>query len=310
LPVTATGTTAPSGVQYDIGHGRHQVVVTEVGATIRSYTVGGAPVLDGFALDAMCDSGRGQVLAPWPNRLGDGRYSFEGRDGSAALDEPDHHNAIHGLVRWLPWQVLSRAQNVLSLGCTLHPQPGYPWRLALAIEYRLGRDGLSVSVGATNLDRVPAPFGIGFHPYLTLSTPIDATSLAVPARRRLVTDERGLPTATAAVAGSPLDFSAPRWIGDTVLDTAFTDLRRDRDGMARVELDDTAGGRGVTVWMDEHFNYIMVFTGDTLEPVTRRRGAIAVEPMSCPPDALRSGTDLVRLEPGASWTGRWGITPR
>jgi aldose 1-epimerase len=310
LPVTSTGTTAPSGVQYDIGHGRHQVVVTEVGATIRSYTVGGAPVLDGFALDAMCDSGRGQVLAPWPNRLGDGRYSFEGRDGLAALDEPDHHNAIHGLVRWLPWQVLSRAQNVLSLGCTLHPQPGYPWRLALAIEYRLGRDGLSVSAGVTNLDRVPAPFGIGFHPYLTLSTPIDATSLAVPARRRLVADERGLPTATAAVAGSALDFTAPRWIGDTVLDTAFTDLRRDRDGMARVELDDTAGGRGVTVWMDEHFSHVMVFTGDTLEPVTRRRSSIAVEPMSCPPDALRSGVDLIRLEPGASWSGRWGITPR
>jgi aldose 1-epimerase len=258
----------------------------------------------------LCDSGRGQVLAPWPNRLGDGRYSFEGRDGRAALDEPDRHNAIHGLVRWLPWQVVSRAQNVLNLACTLHPQPGYPWRLALGIEYRLGRDGLSVTTTATNLDAAPAPFGIGFHPYLKLSSPIDATSLALPARRRLVADDRGLPTGTSAVSGSTFDFTAARWIGDTVLDTGFTDLRRDPDGMARVELDDTAGGRGVTVWMDERFGYVMVFTGDTLEPVTRRRNAIAIEPMSCPPDALRSGTDLVRLEPGASWSGRWGISPR
>jgi aldose 1-epimerase len=250
------------------------------------------------------------VLAPWPNRLGDGRYSYDGREGRAALDEPDRHNAIHGLVRWLPWQLVSRAQNVLNLACTLQPQPGYPWRLALGIEYRLGRDGLSVTTTATNLDAVPAPFGIGFHPYLTLSAPIDATSLALPARRRLVADDRGLPTGTSAVSGSVFDFTAARWIGDTVLDTGFTDLRRDPDGMARVELDDTAGGRGVTVWMDEHFGYVMVFTGDTLEPVTRRRASIAVEPMSCPPDALRSGTDLVRLEPGASWSGRWGISPR
>ena len=233
MPVTATGPLAPSGVQYDIGHGQHQVVVTEVGATIRSYTVGGAPVLDGFALDAVCDSGRGQVLAPWPNRLGDGAYTYDGTEARAGLDEPAHHNAIHGLVRWLPWQLVSRAQNVLTLACTLHPQPGYPWRLALVIEFRLGRDGLTVATEVTNESPTAAPFGIGFHPYLTLSSPIDATSLAVPAVRRLVTDERGLPTATGAVHGSPVDFGARRWIGDTVLDTAFTDLRRDPDGMAR-----------------------------------------------------------------------------
>jgi aldose 1-epimerase len=301
---------APSGVQYDIGHGRHHVVVTETGATMRSYTVDGTAVLDGFEADDLCDSGRGQVLAPWPNRLGDGRYAYEGRAAQAALDEPDRHNAIHGLVRWLPWHVVSRAQNVLSLGCTLQPQPGYPWRLSLVIEYRLGRDGLTVASSVTNLDRMPAPFGIGFHPYLTLSTPIDATALVIPARRRLVSDERGLPTGNSSVAGSDLDFTTRRWIGPTVLDTAFTDLKRDPDGMSRVELDDTVGGRGVTLWMDQQFGYVMVFTGDTLEPVTRRRNSIAVEPMTCPPDALRSGVDLIRLEPGASWAGRWGINPR
>ena len=310
MPLTANRTLAPSGVQYDIGHGRHHVVVTEVGATMRSYTVDGSPVLDGFGVDDVCDSGRGQVLAPWPNRLGDGRYSYEGRDAQAALDEPDRHNAIHGLVRWLPWQVVSRAQNVLALGCTLHPQPGYPWRVALVVEYRLGRDGLTVSSNVTNLAATAAPFGLGFHPYLTLSTPIDSLSLAIPARRRLVTDERGLPTTSSSLAGSEFDFAARRWVGPTVLDTAFTDLQRDPDGMARVELDDTAGGRGVTVWMDQRFGYVMVFTGDTLEPADRRRTSVAVEPMTCPPDALRSGIDLLRLEPGASWSGRWGITPR
>jgi aldose 1-epimerase len=310
LHATTTGILAPSGAQYEIGHGRHHVVITEVGATIRSYTVDGSPVIDGFGPDDMCEAGRGQVLAPWPNRLGDGRYSFDGTAAQAALDEPEHANAIHGLVRWLPWQVVSQAQNVLTIGCTLHPQPGYPWRLSLTLEYRLGRDGLTVAAGATNLDRVAAPFGMGFHPYLAVSSSsIDTASLAVPARRRLVTDERGLPTSTAAVAGSELDFRAPRWVGTTRLDTAYTDLQRDPDGMARVDVDDP-GGRGVTVWMDGSFGYVMVYTGDTLDPPERRRTSIAVEPMTCPPDALRSGVDLGRLEPGASWRGRWGITPR
>ncbi len=80
--------------------------------------------------------------------------------------------------------------------------------------------------------------------------------------------------------------------------------------MARVDLDDTESGRGVTVWMDEHFGYAMAYTADTVEPAGRRRQAIAIEPMTCPPDALRSGTDLVRLEPGASWRATWGIAPR
>jgi aldose 1-epimerase len=311
LPATHTDTLVPSGHQYDVGHGAHHAVVTEVGATLRSYTVDGEPVIDGFAPDAMCNGGRGQVLAPWPNRLGDGEYRFDDRTAHAALDEPERHNAIHGLVRWRAWQVVSRAQNVLTMGCTLDPQPGYPWRLQLAVEYRLGRDGLAVTANATNLDRVAAPFGIGFHPYLTLSTPsIDSTSLAIPARRRLVTDERGLPTGAQSVTGTEFDFTARRWIGSTALDTAFTDLLRDTDGMARVELDDPASARGVTLWMDEAFGYVMVFSGDTLEPAGVRRRSLAVEPMTCPPDALRSGTDLVRLEPGASWNGRWGITAR
>ncbi len=294
-----------------IGHGRQRAVVTEVGATLRSYTVDDVPVLDGFDEGAMSCAGRGQVLAPWPNRLGDGRYSFDGHTGRAALDEPEHRNAIHGLVRWLPWRMLSSAQNVTVLGCTLYPQPGYPWQLELVVEYRLGRDGLTVSTVATNRSETLSPFGIGFHPYVTVGTEsVDAVRLRMPGRRRLVTDERSLPTADAAVAGTELDFTGGRPVGPTRLDTAYTDLRRDDDGRARVTLDRVDGARGVTVWLDQSFPYVMLFTGDSLEPSHRRRRSLAVEPMSCPPDAMRSGKDLVLLEPGVGWRGTWGISPR
>src|SRR5262245_28983889 len=301
----------PSGEQYELGFGRQQAVVTEVGATLRSYSIVDVDVIDGFAVGERSSAGRGQVLAPWPNRLDEGRYSFEGRDGRAALDEPATRTAIHGLVRWLPWQAVSRGESSVTLVCVLHPQPGYPWRLDLRVEYRLDADGLTVRVSARNVSDAPAPFGIGFHPYLTVGTPvIDLSQLTIPARRRLVTDERGLPSGDQAVAGTALDFTTRRPVGLTRLDTAFTDLCPGDDGKTRVELEHPDRARSVTLWVDGEFRYLMAFTGDTVQPPSRRRRAIAIEPMTCPPNALRSGRDVIRLEPGASWSGSWGITPR
>jgi len=296
----------PSGQQFELRTGGHRAVVTEVGATLRAYTVDGADVIDGFAIDERSSAGRGEVLAPWPNRLGDGQYEFEGQKGHAALDEPARSNAIHGLVRWLPWSATSHTSDAVTMACVLHPQPAYPWRLALQVEYRLGEDGLTVVSEATNLTDRAAPFGLGFHPYLTVGTStVDTASLVVPARRRLLMDDRALPTGDTEVGGTEFDFTAGRPIGALVLDTAYTDLVRDDDGRARAHLR-ASDGRAVTVWVDGTFHHLMVFTGDTLDAV-RRRKAVAIEPMTCPPNALQSGTDLIRLEPGASWSGTWGV---
>ena len=301
----------PSGEQYEIGYGHHRVVVTEVGASLRVFSTSGHEVLDGFDVSERCTDGRGQVLAPWPNRLGDGQYSFEGCSANAALDEPEHHNAIHGLVRWLPWTLLGRAQNVVTLGVVLHPQPGYPWRLSITIEYRLGRDGLSVTTEARNTGAHSAPFGLGFHPYLSVGAlTIDSARLLVPARRRLVTDERGLPTADADVVGSEFDFTTSRLLGPTQLDTGFCDLIREPDNNVRIDLDDSDGDCGLTVWADSGFSYVMIYTADKVGNSERRRRSIAIEPMTCPPDALRSGRSVIDLPAGKEWRGTWGISPR
>jgi galactose mutarotase-like enzyme len=303
-------TTAATGDQWVIGHGHQRAVVTEVGATLRSFTVDDEPVIDGFGPGEWSHGGRGQVLAPWPNRLGDGRYSFEGVDAQAPINEFASMNAIHGLVRWLPWRMVGRAQNRVSLACELRPSPAYPFSLRLTVEYRLGREGLSVVTDADNLGEADLPFGIGFHPYLTVGMPsVDQVRLKVPAERRLIADDRGLPVSTAPVGGTEFDFTDGRLIGVTRLDTAYTGLRRDPDGRVRVDLDHPDGGRGATLWADERFGYLMVFTGDTLD-AGERRTAVAVEPMTCPPDAFRSGTAVTVLHPGGRWTGTWGITPR
>ncbi|MGZ8578210.1 MAG: aldose 1-epimerase family protein [Actinomycetota bacterium] len=308
MPTTHT----PSGAQHEIAYGDQRVTVTEVGATVRRYAVGGRAVIDGFDVHEMSTAGRGQVLAPWPNRLEEGTYSFEGIEGHAPLDEPERGNAIHGLVRWLPWTVAGRTDASLTMACVLHPSPAYPWRVELQITYALGEQGdeqgLTVTTRATNRWGSRAPFGLGFHPYLTAGTVvIDEGHLRVPARRRLVSDERGLPVGEETVEDTAFDFSEPQHIASMVLDTAFTDLVRDDDGRVRVSLTDAESGRNVTLWADRAFTHLMVYTGDTLTPVWRRRQGIAIEPMTCPPNSFRSGNDVIRLDPGAPWTGAWGI---
>ena len=303
-------TTTATGDQWVIGHGHQRAVVTEVGATLRSLTLGDREVLEGFGPEEWSHGGRGQVLAPWPNRLGDGAYTFGDVSAQAPLNEVGRRTAIHGLVRWLPWRLTGRAQNRVGLACDLHPSPAYPFALHLEIEYRLGREGLTVTTDAENVGTDDLPFGLGFHPYLTVGTgAVDQARLRVPAHRRLLADDRGLPTGSAGVAGTEFDFTTDRPIGVTRLDTAYCDLTRDGDGRVRVDLDHPDGAAGVTLWADDRFGYLMVFTGDTLDPGSRRTG-LAVEPMTCPPDAFRSGTDLLVLRPGSRWTGAWGITPR
>jgi aldose 1-epimerase len=300
---------APSGEQITIVAGDQQAVVVEVGGGLRSYSVGGRNLVDGYSADEMSSSGRGQVLIPWPNRLQDGTYEFDGRHHQLPLNEPERHNAIHGLVRWTPWTVVEREPDRVTMEHVLHPQPGYPFSLRIQIEYGLSHGGLKVRTTATNLGSDACPYGSGAHPYLTLGTEtINRLELRAPARTVLQSDERGLPVGAQAVKGTVYDFRKLRRIDSTVLDHAFTDFERDHDGLARVELRDPDNKTQVSLWVDQSYPYLMLFTGDPLANVRRR--SLAVEPMTCPPNAFRTGDSLIRLEPGSSVAGTWGIASR
>jgi aldose 1-epimerase len=296
----------PSGEQVTIRAGGYAATIVEVGGGLRALEYEGAPLVDGYAEDEMCSGGRGQPLLPWPNRIADGRYRFAERDRQLALTEPERGNAIHGLARWANWQTLERTDSGVVMSLRLHPQPGYPHPLELGIEYELSEDGLAVLVIAANLGDEPAPFGAGAHPYLAVGDgTVDGAELTLPAATALSADDRGLPTGHGPVEGTPIDFRAPRAIGGAALDTCFTDLARDDDGLARVRLA-PGGGLPVTLWMDAAWPYVMAFTGDTLDPERRRRG-LAVEPMTCPPNAFATREDLWVLEAGEAFTGEWGI---
>lgn len=302
--------TTPSGRQIELSHGDQHVVVVEVGGGLRSYAVDGRDVLDGYAEGQMAGGGRGQLLAPWPNRIEDGRYTFDGVEHQLPLSEVAHHNAIHGLVRWVPWTVVEHRPDRAVLEHLLHPQPGYPFLLHLSVDYALTDDGLSVSTTATNRGTSACPYGTGAHPYLRLGDGlVDDLVLRSPAQGVLTTDDRAIPVGRHDVGGTPYDFRDGHRIGDLVLDHAFVGLDHGPDGRAVVRLTDPTTGRAVELWLDRSHDNLMVFTGDTL-PADRRRHGIAIEPMTCPPNALRSGSDVIRLGPGASWSGNWGITPR
>jgi aldose 1-epimerase len=301
-PVSPT----PSGEQFELRHGDQRAVIAEVGATLRTYSVGERDVLDGFASADRADGGRGQVLMPWPNRLRDGRYEWEGETHQLPLSEPELGNAIHGLVRWRNWSALDLSPSRATFGLRLFPTPGYPFTLGLTIDYELDDGGLRVCARAENLGGGACPFGVGFHPYLSIGGSIDHATLTLPATSTMTLDERQLPVSQEPVSGTPLDFRAGGVIGDTVLDTCFCELERDGDGRVRATL---AGEEAsVTLWMGEAFEYAMVYSGDTLAPARRRHG-LAVEPMSCAPNAFQSGSGLVRLEPGATHVAEWGIEP-
>src|SRR5262249_37782835 len=161
-------------------------------------------------------------------------------------------------------------------------QPGYPFSLALSIEYALSDVGLAVTTTARNVGADVCPYGSGQHPYLTLGTPtVDTLQLRVPGRVVGFSDERGLPVRAASVEGREYDFRTGRAIGGTVLDNAYTDLERGADGRARVLLDDLNSDSGLTLWVDGSYGYLMVFTGDPYPDLARR--SVAIEPMTCPP---------------------------
>ncbi|GAW49523.1 MULTISPECIES: aldose 1-epimerase family protein [unclassified Nocardioides] len=301
---------APSGDQYEISGGGYRAVVTESGAALRVLEYAGRPLVDGFGADEMSSGGRGQLLMPWPNRIRDGAYSFDGHDHQLALTEPSHRNASHGLVRWVAWSLEEHTAHSVSLTYRLMAQTGYPWTLDLHIVFDLSADGLTVTQTATNMSDKPAPYASGAHPYLTVGPgPVDGWELTLPASTRSLVDDRLLPVGRADVAGTPYDFRMARPIRDVAFNDAFTDLDRDAQGVATTLLTDPVSGHGVVLWVDSAHAWLQVFSADDV-PGTARR-SLAVEPMTAQADAFRSGEDLVTLAPtgadGDELSVCWGI---
>ncbi|HWG65639.1 MAG TPA: aldose 1-epimerase family protein [Streptosporangiaceae bacterium] len=296
-----------TGTQFDISAGDYSATVTELGAGLRALRHRGQPVVAEYGPDVLPPGAAGQLLCPWPNRVNHGTYTIAGTTYQLDLSEPGNQNAIHGLTRWSGWSALRQSAHEISLRHVLLGHQGYPFCMEFEAGYRLdAAAGLQVTISARNIGAVAAPYGTGSHPYLTAGTPeVDECQLTLPAGRWLPVDERGIPAGPAQdVTGSGHDFRTPRPLAGVVLDHALTGLERGRDGRAVAVL--AGGGTEVALWAGPGYRWLQAFTGDTLD-ADRRRRALAIEPMTCPPNAFASGEDLLMLEPGDSVTHTWGV---
>jgi len=296
-----------TGAQFEIAAGDFTATVTELGAGLRTLALNGKPLIRTYAPDELPPAGAGQLLTPWPNRIDQGRYSFHGASYQLDISEPARDNAIHGLTRWASWRVTAQAPDHVELGLDLLGRTGYPFCLELRVSYHLSADdGLEVALRARNSGSRAAPFGAGAHPYFRVGAGlVDEWELQLPAECWQPTTDRGIPAGEPAdVTGGDYDFRSGRRIGDTVLDHAFTVLAADSDGRAWARL--SGAEAQIAVWLGPGYPWLQVFTGDPLGADARRR-AVAIEPMTCPPNAFITGIDLATVEPGESVAYRWGV---
>ncbi len=302
--MTSRAAVNPTGDQYEIAAGGRVAVVTEVGATLRSYAVEDRDVVRGFEADEVIHGGRGQQLLPWPNRIRDGRYTFEGVTQQLALSEPDRQNAIHGLVRNVPWRLVSLSSDRVEQSVRVYPQSGWPGTIEATIAHTVGNDGVVTEVSVTNIGATAVPFGYASHPYLTVGEgTVDDVVIAVPAERYLTVDDRLLPLDLILVEGRDEDLRTAAPLGNRRFDTALTGLTRGEDGRWRARLE--RGERWAELWAGAGLDWIQVFTGND-----RRDLSIAVEPMTCGPNAFNPGPTqdgMIILQPGESASYEWGI---
>jgi aldose 1-epimerase len=290
--------------------------VSPYGASLRGlwreYTDGNDdPIITGYTGAKGKIGGQGDVLIPFPGRVREGRYTFENHTYQMERNDKDGPNAIHGFLRLVPWEIAEQSETEVAFTVSLgaNDRPGYPFALRVTVRYWLEESGMGCRFTVTNDGEQTAPVGAGFHPYFTVgSAHIDEDTLQVPFDSILEFDSGILPTGRVlAVEGTPMDFREPRVIGSTRFNTCYLNPLRDPDGRLQVRLASPDTGRRLAVWMDEAFNYVVLYSGDPL-PETHRRRSLAIEPMTCGSDAFNHGEwGLVALSPGQSFAGSWGV---
>ncbi|MEV7634409.1 aldose 1-epimerase family protein [Microbacterium sp. NPDC089318] len=292
---------------YGISSGGYSAAIVEEGAAVRMLAHHGRDVIVPFAPGEPMPDYRGSIIAPWPNRIPDGRYTFAGVERRVPINEYSRAAALHGLVSHVPWSVLNHDESSIQMRHILRPSEGYPTELQLDVTYTVDEAGFHTSITATNTGEHAAPYGTCPHPYLLAGpSPLNSWHLELTASTVLeVTPDRLIPLERKSVDGTEFDFRRSRQLGRTAIDHAFTDLRSTDAGHRRITLRDPAG-TGVAMTWGEACPWVQVHTADHVIPARHRIG-LAVEPMTCPPNAFNSGDDLVVLLPEMTHNAHWSI---
>jgi aldose 1-epimerase len=307
---------APTGEQFELtraaGDRPSRAIITEVAAGLRVLEIDGVELTESYPESTVPPFGAGIVLAPWPNRIRDGRWILDRMPQQLDITEVGRNNALHGLLRTRPYRAVEREAHAIVLAATVHPQHGYPFLVDTTVRYELVDGGLTVTHGFTNAGESAAPVAVGTHPFFRVgSEPVEELTLTLAADTRFVTDDRLNPIGQEPVAGTAYDFRAGVRVGDLDLDDAFGGVLPGADGVTRHRLT-ASDGQYTEVWQGPDFGFVQMFTPrrsprPPSPPPTARGLAIAIEPMTAPPDAFNSGLGVIWLQPGQSWSGSWGV---
>ncbi|PPF77860.1 aldose epimerase [Subtercola sp. Z020] len=302
----------PTGEQFDLvwpenGTPRAHAVVTEIGAMLRVLEFDGVPVVHGFEKEVAPLFCAGWMLAPWPNRVRDGRWNDAGIERQLPLTEPERGNALHGFLFALHHTVVRRTESSITLRASIQPTDGYPFALTVDTAFELGQNTLTVTHTLANVGERPAPAALGAHPYFRIGdVPIPDLVVTVDAATRVTVDDRLNPTGTAPVEGTPYDLRGGVRVGDLDLDTAYLDLAPAADGRY-VHTIEAPDARRIELWGDANYSQAQVFTTQIFPTSSGPGWGVTVEPTTAAPDALNTG-ELRTIDPGESWTASWGVT--
>lgn len=247
---------------------------------------------------------KGMVLFPFPNRLKDGKYTFEGNAYELPINELDKNNSIHGLVTTSKFSVRKFETDEQKASLTLvHDEKGtntgYPFKAKLEITFTITSDSeLICECEVTNSDIKNIPFGLGWHPYFKALDKINDLQLTIPSDKMLEVDNRMNPTGKLV---PNLLFTSPTLIDNHQLDTGFK--IESKSETATTAIFDSQNKVTLNIWQETgvgKYNFLQYYIPDY-------RGSIAVEPMTCAPDAFNNGMGLISLKPAEKSAVKFGV---
>lgn len=268
-------------------------------------------VLDGSEtetdLENSASAYKGVFLFPFPNRLRDGNWNWDGASFSFPINEPARHHALHGILHNRKFDVVeTMATSEMALIHLVYTpeqtDAAFPFEYQIDIEFIVtDNEGLVVKTQVTNLGDVVMPFGLGWHPYFTSGTQLDELIISFPDVVALEVDNRMIPTRSKMPYHV---FDRPHRFGKTNLDTGF---ELGSCEVYRIQILDPAQKLKFSIWQEagsEAYRYVQIYTHPD-------RKSIAIEPMTCMANALQTQQDgILFLDPGSSHQVDWGISFR
>lgn len=237
---------------------------------------------------------KSSLLFPFPNRLKDGEFKFEGQQYSFEHNDYGRPNALHGFVSDKRFQLKEHTNQFLSFVYSyVGNVPSYPFPFEIEVAYTLYESELNIDIKITNTGGSDMPCGFGWHPYFSADLRPDSTRLKLPKLSKIHVDGQLIPNGEESPMKGYEEFKS---IAGEEFDNCFRLERIQEKNSVFLNYTKLAT---VEIWQDHNFPFLQLFKVDDT--------AIAIEPMSCGIDALNTKEGLKVLSPQEEWALNMGL---